>query len=65
MDTAKHGLRFSRMTVRRNGWSRPYRERANSLQLKKDRLAAGALWRSLSGSDNRTRTRTKTWRRPT
>ena len=38
-----------------NGWPRPYREQANSLQLKKDRLCSGALWRSLSGSDNRSR----------
>src|SRR5208283_5101720 len=37
------------------GWTRPYRERANSLQLKKDRLTAGPLWRPRAGSDNRTR----------
>jgi hypothetical protein len=36
-----------------DGWSRPYRERVNSLQLKKDRLVAGPLWRPRSGSDNR------------
>src|SRR5581483_587678 len=54
VNTAKHRRL---VTVRVFRVWRPYRERAKSLQLKKERAFSALDWRCRTGSDNRTRKR--------